>query len=364
MLNEVDRARDSIDRVVGSVVQTPALSAYELLSSADLAALQPHRWLVRGVLPERGLAAMFGPSGSGKSFLQLDLCLALAEGAPWFGHWTKPAFVVYAALEGEAGIRQRVQAWETHNARTMPDNMRFLLQPFRLTTPQDIKDLASTFLAFAGAGGVLVLDTLNRAAPTSDENSSQDMGVILEAMKRLQGAIDGLVVVVHHTGKDSSRGLRGHSSLLAALDVVIEVTRDGDRRQWSLAKSKDGEDGEGKVFRLTTVDLGMDDENDRITSCVVTSDTASQEIRRVQLPRGGNQKIVLDALRPHFKVGRLATAGAPPLKPCIELAQAVIEAAHRLTCDADRRPERARAAIEGLVSRGVLGVHDGWLWLV
>ncbi len=363
MPSEKDRTRAAVDK---QRVQTPvqAMPAYDLKTSADVLALPRQGFLIRGVLPERGTVAMFGPSGSGKSFLALNLCVAVAEGERWFGYRVTPAFVLYVCLEGESGLRPRVQSWETDNGRTMPNNLRFLLGGFRLTSAKDIKDLVLAIQAHAPAGRCLVvIDTLNRAAPTADENSSTDMGEILEALKRIQEAINGVVMVVHHTGKDATRGMRGHSSLLAALDAVIEVTRDGDRRQWSLAKSKDGADGEGKVFRLTTVDLGADEEGDRITSCVVTSDTAAQEIRRVQLPRGGNQKIVLDALRPHFKAGRMATPGAPPLKPCIQLDQALIEAAHKLTCEQVRRPERARAAIEGLVSRGVLGVHDGWLWL-
>ena len=70
-------------------------------------------------------------------------------------------------------------------------------------------------------GAVVFLDTLNRAAPTADENSSKDMGEILSAAKLLQSLINGLVVLVHHTGKDATKGLRGHSSLFAALDAAV-----------------------------------------------------------------------------------------------------------------------------------------------
>nr|MBP9064269.1 AAA family ATPase [Aquabacterium sp.] len=189
-----------------------------------------------------------------------------------------------------------------------------------------------------------------------DENSSKDMGELLQAAKRFQATTGGLVVLVHHTGKDATKGLRGHSSLFAALDAVIEVTRDGDRRRWSVAKSKDGEDGDGRVFKLTVVDLDRDDVGDLVTSCVVTSDTAAEEIKQVRLPKGGNQKIVLEALRPAFRKGRLGRPGAPPLKPCIELSVATIEAAGHLPVDSDRRVERAKLAIGGLVSSGVLGL--------
>ena len=151
--------------------------------------------------------------------------------------------------------------------------------------------------AVVPARGVLFLDTLNRAAPLADENSSRDMGAILEAVKALRAATDGLVVLVHHTGKDSAKGLRGHSSLFAAMDAAVEVSRNDDRREWRVAKSKDGADGISHPFRLAVVELGTDEHGDPVTSCVVEADQTAQAVAAIQLPRGGNQKLVMDALR-------------------------------------------------------------------
>ncbi len=92
---------------------------YKLLNRDDLAALPDLTWRVRGVLPGVGLAGLYGPSASGKSFLAFDLGTAIADGEPWFGCRTEVAPVVYAALEGEAGFKLRAKAWETHNARTL-----------------------------------------------------------------------------------------------------------------------------------------------------------------------------------------------------------------------------------------------------
>jgi hypothetical protein len=332
---------------------------YKLLTAADLRDLPPLAWRVRGVLPAVGLAALYGPSASGKSFLAFDLAAAIAEGSPWFDCRVEAAPVVYAALEGEAGFKLRAQAWEASRGRALPDGLRMMLQPFKLTDGQDVLDLA----AVVPAGAVVVLDTLNRAAPTADENASKDMGEVLEAAKLLQMLTRGLVLLVHHTGKDSTRGLRGHSSLFAAMDAAIEVSRDGDRREWKVAKSKDGQDGEAHPFKLHVEVLGTEPTGDEITSCVVMRDTAAQDVRTVKLPQGGNQRLVLDALRPLFKDGRIGKPGAPPLRPCIELEAAVSAGAARLTCPTDRRATRTREAITGLVARGVLGCNEGWVWM-
>jgi len=256
------------------VGQTKADSQrYKLLGANDLRNLPPLAWRVRGVLPAVGLAGLYGPSASGKSFLALDMAAAIAEGRNWFGRRVTAAPVVYCALEGEAGFKLRVAAWEQHKGRPLPAGLSIVLQPFMLTQAQDVVDLA----AVVPAGAVVFLDTLNRAAPTADENSSKDMGAILQAAKTLQALTGGLAVLVHHTGKDTSRGLRGHSSLFAALDAAIEVTRDATsgKRAWRLAKSKDGTDGGSESFSLTVVDMGVDDDGEDLTSCVVAPATTA-----------------------------------------------------------------------------------------
>lgn len=332
---------------------------YKLLGAADLRALPPLAWRVRGVLPAEGLAALYGPSASGKSFLALDMAAAVAEGADWFGHRTAPAPVVYVALEGEGGFRLRCAAWEHANARALPDGLRLVLQPFKLPQPQDVQELA----AVVPAGAVVIVDTLNRAAPLADENSSRDMGEILEGAKNLQTLTGGLVVLVHHTGKDATRGLRGHSSLFAAMDAAVEVARDGDRREWRVAKSKDDSDGKAYPFRLCVQELDTDEHGEAVTSCTVQPDTAAQDVQRVKLPQGGNQRIAYDALRLVFKdKGRAGMAGAPPLRLCLELETAIASVAAALVVPPDRKTERARAAVTGLVSRGVLVCRDGWVW--
>lgn len=352
---------DALALLLEAATEPPKPAArYKLLGSADLHALPPLAWCVRGVLPAVGLAGLYGPSASGKSFLAMDMAAAIAEGSCWFDCRVEAAPVVYAALEGEAGFKLRAQAWEAHKGRTLPAGLQMMMQPFKLTDPRDISDLAKV----VPAGAVVFIDTLNRAAPTADENSSKDMGEILEGAKRLQHLINGLVVLVHHTGKNTAAGLRGHSSLFAALDCAVEVSRDGDRREWKVAKSKDGIDGDAHPFKLQIETLGTDDYGDPVTSCVVTADTNADDIKRVKLPQGGNQRLVYEGIRGLFKDGISGKTGAPPLRPCIELEAAVAAGAARLTCQTDRRATRTREAITGLVSRGVLGLNEGFLWTV
>lgn len=340
---------------------------YRLLTGIDLAALPPMRWLIKGVLPAEGLAAVYGPSGSGKSFLVLDALQSLAAGNNWFGNPVKPCPVVYCALEGEGGIANRANAYRTRHG-AIADNIHYLLQPFSLLTGNDVQDLARAINAGNAAGGVVVLDTLNRAAPGADENDSKSMGQIIAGAKQLQTLVGGIVLLVHHTGKDASKGLRGHSSLHAALDAAIEVRRDGERHEWLVAKSKDGGDGAAHPFALDVVELGTDEDGEPITSCVVRpAAEIGDTIRRVLPPKSGNQRIVWDALGEIFReAGDARPEGAPIAlphnRPCIRLENAIERTRTRLVCEPKRQTERTQAAISGLVARGLLCHEEGFLW--
>ncbi|MFN3846521.1 MAG: AAA family ATPase [Paracoccaceae bacterium] len=248
---------------------------FKFRTAAELQALPSPPPRIKGVFPAEGLAVVFGASGSAKSFLCTTAAASIATGEHFFGHPTRNAPVLYIALEGEGGYRGRTLAWERYYQRSFPLDVRFSIEPFSLIDPQDVDDLAS----LCPPGVVIIIDTLNRAAPGADENSSKDMGAIIGGAKTLQRLTAGLVVLVAHTGKDATRGLRGHSSLFAALDAAILVERNGDARTWRVEKAKDGEDGETHGFRLKSIIVGTDDDGDDETSCVVVPDDSAAQRR-------------------------------------------------------------------------------------
>jgi hypothetical protein len=345
---------------------TPATGLYKLLSGNDLRVLPPVKWRLKGVFPYEGLAALYGPSASGKSFLALDLSIALSEGNNWFGLRTTKSKVIYVALEGESGFKNRVAAWELENQRPLPNSMFMVMQPFQITNPSDVDELAATL----PYNSVLIVDTLNRAAPTSDENSSKEMGEILQACKRLQGLIGGLVVLVHHTGKDTTKGARGHSSLFAALDGAVEVTRLVNSRSWSIAKAKDGEDGKDFSFDLKVHNLGKDLDGDEITSCTIEKLLPNIFVKPP--PQGAKQQAAFKALKGHIATlvnPPLGIAGGPAGVPCMRFEDAVIFLAGTLTTTAkNKRTNEARRLLKGLSSSGHIdsGLDanaDTWCWI-
>ncbi len=262
---------------------------FTLLTGADVLALKSVPWRVKGILPASGLAAIFGQPGSAKTFIALDMAFAVAEGAEWFDMRTHACPVVYVNLESCGGLKKRLAAWQMDKKRSIPDAVRFVIEPFHIL--EDVDALAQGI----ESGTVVFLDTLNAAAPGLDENSSRDMGLILEAAKKLQRLTEGLVVLVHHCGKDSNKGLRGHSSLLAALDAAVEVGRNGDARYWRISKAKEAEDGTRRGFRLKTVGLGYDEDGEPEISCVVEPDRSS--VQEEERPLSPSLTYALESLK-------------------------------------------------------------------
>jgi putative DNA primase/helicase len=341
---------------------------YAMLHGRDLLEIPPLSWMVRGILPSRGIAAIYGASGTGKSFLTLDLCAAVAAGREWFARRVTPCPVVYVALEGEAGFSQRIRAWRAHSKCEVPDPLRFVMQPFDLQDEHDLEDLTEAVRLSGCSGGLLVIDTLNRAAGGADENSSADMGRIISAVKRLQAEFGGLVLLVHHSGKDQSKGLRGHSSLHAALDAAIEVSRSDNRRFWRIAKSKDDADGAEHYFKLVVREVGSHDDGEPITSCAVVPEGGYRQAVRIIPPKSGNQLAALEALK---KLARSqawdrpadAPASAPRDAALIPVAVALGAIRSRLICDDKRRTERAQTALTGLQHRGIIRIEGEHCWL-
>ncbi|MEY4076041.1 MAG: putative helicase [Pseudomonadota bacterium] len=331
-----------------STALTTAGGKFRLLTAAEVMAQPIAGYRVRGLLPSEGLAAVYGPSGSGKSFLVADLCFAIAAGLPeWFGRKVKKAPVIYVALEGGGGLRNRISALEAHYKRQVPNDFRFVFGELTLKNIALIEEFANEALNALSSGTVVVIDTLNQAAPGADENSSQDMGEIISAAKLLGERLRGLVILVHHTGKDASRGLRGHSSLLAALDAAIEVENKAGVRAWSATKVKDDATGGPQAFQLKSYTVGTDEDGLDVTSCAVERSLLPQT--SVRPVTGKNQTPAMAALKPHLD----AVGVVLPKSQAIEIIT------RNLTSAPARRRQYAKELLTKLVNSGHLVMNDG-----
>ncbi len=325
-----------------------------LLTAEEVKNLPNEPYRVRGLLPARGVAAIYGESGSGKSFLVMDLIFAIAaEHTDWFGMPVKPAPVVYVALEGRGGIAKRIKAWEMHHKKDAPEQLRIWLSDFSLLITEDSEKLATAVNDALGERGVVVIDTLNQSAPGADENSSADMGKILNNAKLLAERINGLVVLIHHTGKDKKRGLRGHSSLIAALDAAVEVNYSLVGRSWKVAKAKDDEGGISLNFELVRYVVGNDEDGMEVTSCAIqwTINAVHKPLKKLT---GKHQVACMKKLR---ELQEKHPDG-------VDRKSVLEQVAAKLECPAGRSNAIAKETIERLIINGHLSDNEGVINLV
>ena len=277
-------------------------------------------WIIKGVLPQAGLAVVYGASGSGKSFAVLDMGMAIARGMPWRGKKTKQGRVAYIAAEGADGFRKRIAAYAQHQGvdlSTVP--MTVLNAAPNLLEKQDAVDVAKGVKASGGAD-VIIIDTLAQTTPGANENAGEDMGKALGYCKRIHEVTGALVLLIHHSGKDATKGARGWSGVRAACDAELEVVRGEGGRALRLTKNKDGEDGLEWGFDLEVVQIGVDEDLDPITSCVVV-ETAMPVIGAGPAKKlGKNEKVVNEVLQEYALA---QTAG-------IEVGPVLAEAAKRM----------------------------------
>lgn len=253
---------------------------------------QPPKWLIKHVMPQAGLAVIFGASGSGKTFFTLDMCAAMVRGADWRGMPCVQGRGAYVVAEGVGGFRNRLDAYMRHYGIDPHDfGMGIIADAPNLMDKAQVKEVIAALKAF-GPLSFVVVDTYARVMVGGNENDSKDAGLVIAHCAAIHKATGAMVILVHHSGKDATKGARGSGALRAAADVEIEVVATREYRAATITKMKDGEDGKQYNFKLAETQIGEDEDGFPITSCVVEHTAALPQHQRKGEPKGDIEKAV------------------------------------------------------------------------
>jgi hypothetical protein len=188
----------------------------------------------------------------------------VAAGLPWMGRKVHAGPVLYLAYEGQGGLKKRAKALrQKYGKKDVP--LYVDSATYNLREKGGREALGHVLSALPAKPVLVVIDTFARALMGGDENSAQDVGSFNAAVAALIESTGACVLIVHHSGKDKSKGARGSSALLGAIDTEIEV----DGRQVIARKQRDVELLEPIGFKLVPVLVGLDADGDELTSCVV-----------------------------------------------------------------------------------------------
>ena len=236
---------------------------FELLDVNQIRELPDPRWLIDNLIIENSLGFIYGPPGSGKSFVAIDMSLHISTGqSQWWGRDIQrcgPVF--YISSEGVSDLKFRIRAWEVARSVAVEDAPFYLMrQGTNFMDPDSVQKLHRTVAAMAERASnppvLIVVDTVSRVLPGADENLQKDMTMFVAACDSLREAWGSTVIGVHHTSRAGN--LRGSTVLDGAGDLLLAVEREpgSENAQLFVKKLKAGEDGKHIPFKLVRTPIG------------------------------------------------------------------------------------------------------------
>jgi hypothetical protein len=345
---------------------------------------EPVKWLIDKVLPVGSFSALFGPPGSFKSFIALDIAEAIATGRPWMGNEvTEAGACLYICGEGFGGVGARIKACKQHHQTE--DGAPIYVIRHQLNLRSSIEDFNALMLAveiLVQQTGInfklIIIDTLARAFGGGNENDSSDMGAFITSCGHIQKIIqDCALMILHHSGKDATKGLRGHSSLLGAVDTELELLRFEDSMKGliHISKQKDGEDNTRIGFEMVKVELaapaGSLQIGDPITSLAVQASElgtydAEKKDQKGKAGKGKNQRLVMNSLESVIKSNGVLKYIEGTQRTVVKLDDWRAELWSKMGCtDEDKGTFKTvwhRAKMQ-LLESGQGGISGGFVWL-
>mgnify|MGYP004605141007 CR=1 FL=1 len=203
----------------------------DFFNAADLLQeqLPPVKWVVPGLLPA-GLSLLVAAPKIGKSWMALDLCLAVASGGTWLGHEVNQGAVLYLALEDS---KNRLQS-----------RIRLLLDGFtpppeactmRVQAPMlgaGLLEMLDGWLNEHPDAKLVCIDTFQRIRPPAGKNENAYFADYracgqLQAWAMQHGIC---LLLVHHTKKGVNPGdvfesISGSTGIMGAADTVLTITK-------------------------------------------------------------------------------------------------------------------------------------------
>ncbi|MBJ7333508.1 MAG: AAA family ATPase [Thermoleophilia bacterium] len=216
--------------------QLPVEPAWRLAERAE-----EHRWLVTGLWSEQAVGIVGGEPKCCKSFLALDLAVAVASGMPCLRRFSVSRagrVLLFAAEDALHIVRRRLEGIASAAGVALADlDIQVITSPvLRLDLDADRRNLAETIARLQPR--LLILDPFVRLHRI-DENASGEVAPLLAFLRELQRRHGMAVLVVHHARKGAGgvragQALRGSSEFHAWGDSNLYLRRDGDNLSLSV----------------------------------------------------------------------------------------------------------------------------------
>jgi len=266
---ECRTAKDNVPEPPKQLEQIKPLMAFIPFSEAVNLTIPPE--LIVGLVPTIGIGYLYGPSGSYKTFVAMQIGFHVSEGLSIAGHKIKRKPVYYLLLEGSSGLGKRTRAlnlWRQNKGLTATGIYMFWPKPFNLLDSENVDTLIYTITSLGHEGALVIIDTQSQATVNVDEDKGKDMKPVIASARHISESIKGVVMLIAHMGKNEANGLAGSYKQKADVDFTLEVKKSNDSAILKTNKVKENKDDQAIVFDIIVQEVGYDEDGEPVSSCV------------------------------------------------------------------------------------------------
>ncbi len=253
-------------------------------------------FLINDILETDSHGVLLGASMAYKSFLALELAHCICTGSAFFEH---EAFttgkVLYICGEGRGALERRIKALKIVKGG-FNNNLMVLDTPINIDGSVNMASLNE--LINAHTPHLVIFDTFASLNNGTNENDPSEVARVLRLVKETCRNGKTSSLIVHHLGKDESRGGRGASNFKTDVDFSFEMKRTPDTTTATLScvKMKDGDDFADIYINAHIVELGLTRQDGKATTSLVLKSSEYAPTEKNSKPLDVVSKNILTAL--------------------------------------------------------------------
>lgn len=202
----------------------------KVLQGKAILEMEPTKFILKNRLVANGITVLYSAPKVGKSFVAIEMSLQACLGDYFFEErFPEGMTVLYIAAERPSVVRDRLEAAAIAKGLDgIPDTLHLWKGPGapQLTNATEMEALQG--LVAELKPGIIVLDTWAKMTLGVSENDAAEAGPVMERIAELTEAagVPCAAFVVHHAGKDPTKGMRGSTAILGAADAVWKLSGD------------------------------------------------------------------------------------------------------------------------------------------
>jgi AAA domain len=276
------------------------------------------QWLLKGLIALGEDSSWFGPPGSMKSALLLDMAFHITMRRPWRGHeyvyydeveaHHEPRAIIYFALERDGLVRARMGAYRARDKPGVPLPVAIVTSSIDLLDPACVDQIANVIYEIERKTripvGLLIFDTFSKAIANGDEDKAQTQNLAAANLKRIHEEFNVHIATIGHTGKNANAGERGSNAREGHVDLQVQISGNDNVRTAAVVKANDQAKRTIASFRMEEVTVVRPDREPYTTHIVAAEQPTSAARTAVSKPLTGKAAQALEALRRAIANGR------------------------------------------------------------